>query len=171
LEKHSLRDRYKLIISGVEDSDVLREEGITEGSLDAVLCIQVLCAVKDPKTVMKEVWKLLKPGGRFIFWEHGWSRNHLTTVAQGMSLPTFLFWLDSLIDVSSGGNEERCRRANMKKAFLNPAWSTFVGCHMTRNVLADILNSGEWENPDDIEEPEDPFSCLPRIQGVLVKKA
>lgn len=39
LEKYSLRDRYKLIISSVEDSDVLREEGITEGSLDAVLCI------------------------------------------------------------------------------------------------------------------------------------
>lgn len=91
LEKHSLQDKYKLIACGIEDSDVLREEGITEGSLDTVLCIQVLCAVKDPKAVMKEVWKLLKPGGKFIFWEHGWSRNRLTTVAQGMSLPTFLF--------------------------------------------------------------------------------
>lgn len=108
-----MRNRYKLIASGVEDSDVLREEGITEGSLDAVLCIQVLCAVKDPKTVMKEVWKLLKPGGKFIFWEHGWSRNHLTNVAQGMSLPTFLFRVDSRINVSSGGTKEWCRRANM----------------------------------------------------------
>ena len=87
LEKHSLRDRYKLIVAGIEDSDVLREEGVAEGSLDAVLCIQVLCAVEDPKAVMKEVWKLLKPGGKFIFWEHGWSRNHLTTAVQGMSLP------------------------------------------------------------------------------------
>jgi hypothetical protein len=40
LDKHRLRDRYKLIICGVEDSDVLREEGITEGRLDAVLCIR-----------------------------------------------------------------------------------------------------------------------------------
>jgi SAM-dependent methyltransferase len=171
LEKHSLQDRYKLVVCGIEDSDILREEGITEGSLDTVLCIQVLCAVKDPKTVMKEVWKLLKPGGKFIFWEHGWSRNHLTIVEQGMSLPTFYFCVDSLVDVSSGGAEERCRLANMKKALLNPAWSTFVGCHMTRDVLSDILKSGEWENPEDIEEPEDPFSCLPRIQGVLIKKA
>jgi len=61
--------------------------------------------------------------------------------------------------------------ANMQKAILNPAWSTFIGCHMTRNVLADILDGGEWENPEDIEEPEDLVSCLPRIQGVLVKKA
>ncbi|KAJ5607787.1 hypothetical protein N7537_004406 [Penicillium hordei] len=137
LDKNNLRDKYKVIVCGVEDSDVLREEGITEGSLDAVLCIQVLCAVKDPKNVMKEVWKLLKPGGKFIFWEHGWSRNRLTSVAQ---------------------------------ACWNPVWSTFVGCDLTRNVLADILNSGEWENPHEIEEPEEPFSLLPRIQGVLVKK-
>jgi hypothetical protein len=60
----------------------------------------------------------------------------------------------------------------MKKtlACCNPAWSTFVGCHLTRNVLADILNSGEWANPHEVEEPEDMFNLLPRIQGVLVKK-
>jgi hypothetical protein len=61
--------------------------------------------------------------------------------------------------------------ANIFKVILNPAWSAFIGCHMTRNVLADILDGGEWENPEDIEEPEDLVSCLPRIQGVLVKKA
>ncbi|GFF56700.1 hypothetical protein IFM46972_10583 [Aspergillus udagawae] len=117
LDKHSLQDRYKLIICGVEDSDVLREEGITEGSLDAVLCIQVLCAVKDPKNVMKEVWKLLKPGGKFIFWEHGWSRNRLTTVAQGMSVPATLssFLDDSIEFISSGGTNELFRAAHMKK--------------------------------------------------------
>ena len=92
LEKHGLRDKYKLIVCGIEDSDVLREEGITEGSLDAVLCIQVLCAVKDPKNVMKEVWKLLKPGGKFIFWEHGCNRDRLMGLAQGASLcPSFSF--------------------------------------------------------------------------------
>jgi len=84
-----MQDRYKLIISGIEDSDVLRKEGITEGSLNSVLCIQVLCAVENPNAVMKEVWKLLKPGGKFIFWEHGWSRNRLTNIEQGMSLRIF----------------------------------------------------------------------------------
>ncbi|KAL2275226.1 hypothetical protein FJTKL_02449 [Diaporthe vaccinii] len=138
LQKNGLQDKYKLIVSGIEDSDVLRKEGITEGSLDSVLSIQVLCAVRDPKAVMKEVWKLLKPGGKFIFWEHGWSRSSLTVAEQ---------------------------------IILNPAWSTFVGCSMTRNVLGDILNPGEWENPQDIEEPEDLVSMLPRIQGVLIKKA
>lgn len=39
---------------------------------------------------MKEVWKLLKPGGKFIFWEHGWSKDNLTIAEQGMSLLNFL---------------------------------------------------------------------------------
>ncbi|KAL4785460.1 S-adenosyl-L-methionine-dependent methyltransferase [Aspergillus varians] len=138
VEKHGLRDKYKLIVCGVEDSDVLGAEGVTEGSLDSVVCIQVLCAVQDPKNVMKGLWKLLKPGGKFIFWEHGCSRDRLTAGVQ---------------------------------AFWNPAWSTFVGCHLTRNVLVDILDCGEWENVGDLDEPEDAVSCLPRIQGVLVKKA
>lgn len=71
---------------------------------------------------------------------------------------------------SRGRVEKWCIRANTRTALLNPAWSTFVGCQMTRNVLADILGGGEWENPDEIEEPQDAFSCLPRIQGILVKK-
>ncbi|KAH6645330.1 methyltransferase type 11 [Truncatella angustata] len=138
LANHSLRDRYKLITCGIEDSDILRSAGVVEGSMDTVLSIQVLCAINDPKLVMKEIYKLLKPGGRFIFWEHGWSKDPLTIATQ---------------------------------AVLNPAWSTFVGCRLTRNVKADILGAGEWENPGGIEEPVDPHSCLPRIQGVLIKKA
>ncbi|TQS31370.1 hypothetical protein Golomagni_08349 [Golovinomyces magnicellulatus] len=83
LDEHGLSDKYKLLVCGVEDSDVLREEGIAEESLDTVLCIQVLCAVDNPTTAMKEIYKLLKPGGKFIFWEHGWSRDRLTNAAQG----------------------------------------------------------------------------------------
>jgi SAM-dependent methyltransferase len=91
VKKNGLGNKYKLIVSGIEDSDILIKEGITEGSLDTVLCIQVLCAVKDPKAVMKEVWKLLKPGGKFIFWEHGWSRSNLTVAEQGTSPFRILF--------------------------------------------------------------------------------
>ncbi|KAL4884184.1 S-adenosyl-L-methionine-dependent methyltransferase [Aspergillus karnatakaensis] len=139
LEEHSaLRGKYELITCGIEDSDVLREHGIEEGSVDCILCIQVLCAVKDPRSVARECWRLLRPGGKFVFWEHGGSRDGVVRVGQ---------------------------------AVLNPAWSTFVGCRLTRNVLADILDAGEWENPGDVEEPEDRVSCMPRVQGVLVKRS
>jgi 2-polyprenyl-3-methyl-5-hydroxy-6-metoxy-1,4-benzoquinol methylase len=86
VKKLDLQDKYKLLACGVEDSETLREEGITEGSLDTVLSIQVLCAVGDVKSVMREVWKLLKPGGSFVFWEHVRNKDTTMAVAQGKYL-------------------------------------------------------------------------------------
>lgn len=54
-EKLGLQDKYKFLASGIENSEILRSEGITEGSMDTVLSIQVLCAVSDVKSVMREV--------------------------------------------------------------------------------------------------------------------
>jgi hypothetical protein len=64
-----------------------------------------------------------------------------------------------------------CIGANMRIACWNPAWSALVGCCMNRDIKADILAAGEWENPGDIKVADDPYSCLPRIWGVLKKKA
>jgi ubiquinone/menaquinone biosynthesis C-methylase UbiE len=50
--------------------------------MDTVLSIQVLCSVGDVKSVMREVWRLLKPGGTFVFWEHEKSRDGVTRLAQ-----------------------------------------------------------------------------------------
>ncbi|KKY14232.1 putative methyltransferase type 11 [Diplodia seriata] len=48
LEKlNGLRDKYELLTCGVEDSDVLRAAGVEEGGMDAVVSVQVLCAVRD----------------------------------------------------------------------------------------------------------------------------
>jgi 2-polyprenyl-3-methyl-5-hydroxy-6-metoxy-1,4-benzoquinol methylase len=55
--------------------------------MDTVLSIQVLCSVGDVKSVMREVWKLLRPGGRFVFWEHGRNKDAFMAVAQSM------YWL------------------------------------------------------------------------------
>ncbi|KAM3561625.1 hypothetical protein ARSEF4850_003124 [Beauveria asiatica] len=138
LQASALESRYKFLVCGVEDSDILRAEGVTEGSMDTILSIQVMCAVNDPRVIMKEIWKLLKPGGQFIFWEHGKSRDILTSIGQTL-------W--------------------------NPAWSTFVGCNMNRDIRSAILAAGEWEGLENVEETDDPLTFLPRFWGVLVKKA
>ncbi|KAJ4265263.1 hypothetical protein NW762_004548 [Fusarium torreyae] len=127
VEKHGLTHKYKLITCGLEDSDVLRREGVAEGTMDTVLSIQVLCAVEDPERAAKELYRLLKPGGRFIFWEHGKSKDTVMRYIQG--------------------------------------------CRVDRDIKSAILAAGDWENPDDIEDPKDPDNFLPRVWGVLVKKA
>lgn len=58
----------------------------------------------------------------------------------------------------------------MRIACLNPVWSALIGCNINRDIKAAILAAGEWENPDDIEVANDPYSTLPRISGVLKKK-
>lgn len=48
-----------------------------------VVSIQSLCAVNDPKGVLRQAHVLLKPGGSFIFWEHEKSHDTLTGIVQG----------------------------------------------------------------------------------------
>lgn len=43
---------------------------LPDDSVDAVICTLVLCTVDDPVQVLREVRRILKPGGRFYFLEH-----------------------------------------------------------------------------------------------------
>lgn len=47
-------------------------EGLAVGdaSVDAVVCTLVLCSVPEPARTLAEVRRVLKPGGRFLFFEH-----------------------------------------------------------------------------------------------------
>ena len=82
VEKAGLKDKYKLLTCGLEDSDILQKESVEEGSMDTILSIQVLCAVDDVRGVMREAWKLLKPGGGFVFWEHVTNKDSATAITQ-----------------------------------------------------------------------------------------
>lgn len=43
---------------------------LLDASVDAVVSTLVLCSVADPRRIMQEVLRVLKPGGRFVFLEH-----------------------------------------------------------------------------------------------------
>ena len=43
---------------------------VPDNSMDAVISTQVLCSVTDPAGVLREIQRVLKPGGRFLFVEH-----------------------------------------------------------------------------------------------------
>lgn len=49
---------------GAEQMDV------EDDSVDCVLCTLVLCSLGDPESVLRDVFRVLKPGGRFVFVEH-----------------------------------------------------------------------------------------------------
>jgi ubiquinone/menaquinone biosynthesis C-methylase UbiE len=56
------------------DVDVRAERAealpLDDASVDAVVCTLVLCSVEDPRQVIAEVRRVLKPGGHFHFIEH-----------------------------------------------------------------------------------------------------
>jgi SAM-dependent methyltransferase len=51
-------------------STTLERSGLDDGSADAVVSTMVLCSVASVETLLSQVLRVLKPGGRFVFLEH-----------------------------------------------------------------------------------------------------
>ncbi|XP_018894756.2 thiol S-methyltransferase TMT1A [Gorilla gorilla gorilla] len=43
---------------------------VADGSVDVVVCTLVLCSVKNQERILREVCRVLRPGGAFYFMEH-----------------------------------------------------------------------------------------------------
>src|SRR5690242_6004104 len=57
-----------------------------DDSVDAVVSTLVLCSACDPARVLREIRRVLKPGGRFVFLEH-------VAAPQGTRLRTVQRWI------------------------------------------------------------------------------
>ncbi len=61
-----------------------------DASFDNVVCTWTLCSIPDPQQALAQAYRVLKPGGKFFFLEHGLSeelgiqtwQNRLTPVQQ-----------------------------------------------------------------------------------------
>ncbi|KAK3180224.1 hypothetical protein K4F52_008423 [Lecanicillium sp. MT-2017a] len=86
VKETGLEGVYTPIICSVEDAEAeLAREGVTPGTVDCVLSIQLLCSVGDPEALVKKMHSFLKPGGEFIFWEHKANESDwMTRIAQGI---------------------------------------------------------------------------------------
>jgi len=63
-----------------------------DSSFDTVAVTLVLCTVPDPERVLREVDRLLKPGGRFLFLEHVRAREEgLARWQDRLHRPWFVF--------------------------------------------------------------------------------
>lgn len=86
------RPGSRLFESGGESLDV------TDGSADAAVLCTVLCSVADPARVLAEVVRVLRPGGRLVWFEHvGAAHRTWTRAVQRMYRP-FGRWFDGGCD-------------------------------------------------------------------------
>ena len=76
--------KYTLVPCGVEDAETLAQYGVVDGSIDCVVCMQVLCSVTDANKAAKQIYRVLKPGGQLLFWEHTVNRDLVTRLVQGL---------------------------------------------------------------------------------------
>jgi SAM-dependent methyltransferase len=88
IEKEGLESLYEVVPLGIEDRKGLEERGLGEGSVDTVLSVQVLCSVKSQEQVCRELYRVLKPGGTLIFYEHQQSKDFVSSSMQCKFLPT-----------------------------------------------------------------------------------
>ncbi|HTH45029.1 MAG TPA: methyltransferase domain-containing protein [Oxalicibacterium sp.] len=44
---------------------------IESASIDCVVCTYTLCSIPDPLAALREIRRVLRPGGKFLFAEHG----------------------------------------------------------------------------------------------------
>lgn len=83
-----IRPIYTSINAAFEDEEALQAHGIVDGSLDTIICMQVMCSVSDAANAAKRAHQLLKPGGQFLFWEHVASQDGLTRIVQRTISPS-----------------------------------------------------------------------------------
>ncbi|KAB8262389.1 S-adenosyl-L-methionine-dependent methyltransferase [Aspergillus pseudonomiae] len=117
------------------------------GVFDTILCVRVLCSVPDLELSARELYALLKPGGKILVVEHvvnPWRTAKGSVVARAMQAVY---------------------------GFLG--WSWYIGdCRMNRDTEKALRGAAEEDGGWESVEIERWFgrTCMPYIAGVFVKR-
>lgn len=151
---HGLDEKYIVINATLEDEEILATHRIVDGSIDTVVCMQVLCSVPDARTTAKRIWKVLKPGGQLVYWEHRGSSDGVTRFVQRKC-----FCLLFLIRADGFG-------IGMWNLIRKPLMG---GCHLDRDIEDAIMSAGAWEIVEMGRDGDDGYVLMPRCWGRLRK--
>jgi ubiquinone/menaquinone biosynthesis C-methylase UbiE len=85
----------KKLIDGIEIQSLHQEGEILpfpDNSIEAVISTYTLCSIKDVTQSLKEIYRVLKPGCRYYFLEHGLADNPKTQKWQHRLNPIQKIW-------------------------------------------------------------------------------
>lgn len=155
IEEAELEGIYEIVPVGVED---LGEKWIGKGEVDAIVTIQCLCSVPQPKRMIGELYSYLKKGGIWVVYEHVVAFKH-----QGKLIKGYQGEFSSYLDTHIG--------ADVSVAAMDIFWPHFLGgCSLTRDTERWLKEVGTWTKID-LHQPEDEpsYHVLPHTMGVLTK--
>ena len=145
------------LLPALEKAGLLKPGWVQEGVFDEIVCVRVLCMVPRFEETVEGLWRLLKPGGRFVICEHGVNR--------------WRWW-----HRSDGGKNKSQDGGNFVARILqifyeSLGWSFWMGdCHLQRDiegVFRDVDGGNGWSKV--VLEVVDGWSVLPYTVGYLVK--
>jgi SAM-dependent methyltransferase len=74
IEAAGLQDVYEIVPVGIEDlgnkANKKWEGSVEPGSVDCIFSLLCLCSIPDPERHIRELYELLRPGGRWYVYEH-----------------------------------------------------------------------------------------------------
>jgi ubiquinone/menaquinone biosynthesis C-methylase UbiE len=96
--KGMLKQAQKKISDGRFDIELINQNSETlpfpDNSISAVASTYTLCSIKEINTALKEIHRVLKPGGKYYFLEHGLADNPKTQKWQHRLNPIQNIWAD-----------------------------------------------------------------------------
>ncbi|EMF15340.1 S-adenosyl-L-methionine-dependent methyltransferase [Sphaerulina musiva SO2202] len=134
-----LSDVYEVIGCGAQE--LKTRGGIAPGSIDTIITVQSLCSIPTPQVIIRELYPLLKPGGKWLMYEHVKTKYQSSFVG---------YWQKAI-------------------NLIWPHF--FGGCDICRPTDEWILQAGEWEDVNIVTgEGEGPYDTIPHVSGSLTKK-
>ena len=93
-----LKQAQKKISNGRFQIELLEQSSeslpFPDNSINAVASTYTLCSIKEINTALKEIHRVLKPGGKYYFLEHGLADNPKTQKWQHRLNPVQNIWAD-----------------------------------------------------------------------------
>ena len=112
---------------------------LEDQSIDTIVCTYTLCTVPNPEGVLKEMKRILRPGGKFLFSEHGHAPDEHVVKFQHRIEPVWKFLADgchltrSIPELLS---ENGMKLDKMETMYL-PSTPRFVGFNYWGSAVSD----------------------------------
>lgn len=150
-EEEGISSKYHILPTGVAETELvpaLRKAGleVEGGVFDTILCVRVLCSVPNMEKTVRELYGMLKPGGRILVTEHvvnPWRRAKGSVLARAVQIVYGVL-----------------------------GWSWFIGdCALNRDIEGALRGAAGDEGWESVElERSFEWSAMPYISGTLVKR-